>query len=299
MMVKTVNKIKCDVRRFVTLSFFFLRHLFQRTIHDRLTVSAGYMAYVTLLSLVPLISVVLAALSIFPSFAEMGNEIKHFVLENFVPASSEVLEQYLDQFVENAGKMTAVGVVFLFVVALMLISAIETTLNYIWRVEQPRRLLISFSVYWMVLTLGPVLVGTSLGVSSYLGSLNILNQVQGQEFIQPTLLRLVPFVLTTLSFIGLYRLVPNTNVHMGHATVGALTASLLFEVCKKGFAWYVVTFPSYELIYGAVAIVPILFVWVYLSWCVVLLGAEITAALGERESWDKVARKQSSSEMID
>ena len=264
----------------------FIKHLYQRVIHDRLTVNAGYMTYVTLLSLVPLVSVVFAALSVFPSFSEMGNEIKHFVLENFVPASSEVLEQYLDQFVANAGKMTAVGIAFLFVVALMLISAVDDCLNYIWRVKQKRRYLISFSIYWMVLTLGPVLVGTSLGVSSYLGSLNVLNALEGQEFLQPTFLRLLPFFLTTLAFLGLYRLVPNTDVGLKEAIIGATAASLMFEISKKGFAWYLVTFPSYELIYGAVAIVPILFVWVYVSWCIVLLGAEITAALGEREIWD-------------
>lgn len=243
------------------------------------------MAYVTLLSLVPLISVVLAALSIIPGFAEIGNEIKHFVLHNFIPASGEVLETYLDQFVSNAGKMTAVGVAFLFVVALMLISAIDASLNYIWRVKEKRSPVVSFSIYWMVLTLGPVLVGSSIGVSSYLGSLNILASIEGQAHIQAPLLRLLPFILTSFAFWGLYHLVPNTKVNWKHALIGALTASLLFELGKKCFSLYLVTFPSYELIYGAVAVVPILFVWVYLSWCIVLLGAEITASLGERANW--------------
>ncbi|KXF82528.1 virulence factor BrkB family protein [Enterovibrio coralii] len=283
-MVEAVERLKHSLLRMGHILFAFARHLVLRVSHDRLTVSAGHMAYVTLLSLVPLITVVLSALSIFPSFADAGEQIKSFVLHNFVPASSEVLEQYLNEFVANAGKMTAVGVGFLFVVALMLISAIDASLNYIWRVKHKRAPVISFSIYWMVLTLGPVMVGTSIGVSSYLGSLNLLN-VEGSEMWAPQLLRLLPFTLTTLAFFGLYTLVPNRRVVIWHALTGAVFASLLFEFSKKGFSIYVAKFPSYELIYGALAVIPLLFVWVYLSWCIVLLGAEVTASLGERSLW--------------
>lgn len=280
-----VENVKHTIKQNMELSISFIRYLLSRIGHDRLFVNAGYMAYVTLLSLVPLISVILSALSIIPGFSEIGAEIKHFVLHNFIPASGEVLETYLDQFVSNAGKMTAVGVAFLFVVALMLISAIDASLNYIWRVKEKRSTLVSFSIYWMVLTLGPVLVGSSIGISSYLSSLKVLAILDGQQDIQPMLLRLLPFILTSLAFWGLYQLVPNTRVNWKHAFLGALAASVLFEFGKKSFALYIVTFPSYELIYGAVAVVPILFVWVYLSWGIVLLGAEITASLGERDLW--------------
>lgn len=262
----------------------FVLHLLQRLGHDRLTVSAGNMAYVTLLSLVPLIYVLLSALSMVPMFADVGDQLKSVLLENLVPASSDVLETYLNKFVANAGKMTAIGVVFLFVVALMLISAIDQNLNYIWRTNKKRPLVFSFSIYWMVLTLGPVLVGTSLVVSSYLSSLPFL-QVEGHKLFAPLLLRGLPFVLTTLAFLGLYTVVPNKKVELKHAAVGAICAGLLFECGKKLFALYVVTFPSYELIYGALAVVPVLFIWVYLSWCIVLFGAEVTATLGEEASW--------------
>lgn len=286
-MDEALERLKQTVSRTGQLTFTFARHLVRRVIHDRLTVTAGYMAYVTLLSLVPLITVVLSALSLIPGFAEAGDQIRSFVLHNFVPASGDALEQYLNQFVANAGKMTAVGVAFLFVVALMLISAIDKSLNYIWRVRHKRALVVSFSIYWMVLTLGPVLVGSSLGVSSYLGSLNLLN-IEGADVWAPALLKLLPFVLTSLAFLGLYTLVPNCQVRLGHAFIGAVTASILFEFSKKGFAFYATNFPSYELIYGALAVVPLLFVWVYLSWCIVLVGAEVTAALGERKMWDLV-----------
>lgn len=272
----------------------YFKYLSRRIGHDRLTVAAGSMAYVTLLSLVPLVTVVLSALSTFPVFAGLGEVLQNFVIENFVPAAGEVVKQYLNEFVANAGKMTAVGIGALFVVALMLISAVDTALNYIWRVREKRRAVISFSIYWMVLTLGPILLGSSIAVSSYLGSLNLL----GSETVNGALqqfLRGLPVIMSTSAFLGLYLLVPNTKVRFRHALIGALTASVLFELSKKGFALYITNFPSYQLIYGALAVVPILFVWVYLCWCIVLLGAEITASLGEGVHWHPAERQKTKS----
>ncbi|KHT61823.1 virulence factor BrkB family protein [Photobacterium gaetbulicola] len=267
----------------------FSGYLQHRIGHDRLTVTAGSMAYVTLLSLVPLITVVLSALSTFPVFAGLGELLQNFVIENFVPAAGEVVKQYLNEFVANAGKMTAVGVAALFVVAMMLISSIDKSLNYIWRVHEKRRPVISFSIYWMVLTLGPILVGSSIAVSSYLGSLNLLGSDAVNGLLQRSL-RWLPVIMSSSAFLGLYLLVPNTKVRFRHALVGAVIASILFELSKKGFALYITNFPSYQVIYGALAVVPILFVWVYLCWCIVLFGAEITASLGERSHWHPEAK---------
>ncbi|MGF1732698.1 virulence factor BrkB family protein [Photobacterium kasasachensis] len=281
---------KWNWRRPLFLSIAYLKYLNRRIGHDRLTVAAGSMAYVTLLSLVPLLTVVLSALSSFPVFAGLGEVLQNFVIENFVPAAGEVVKQYLNEFVANAGKMTAVGVAALFVVALMLISSIDKSLNYIWRVHEKRRPVISFSIYWMVLTLGPILVGTSIAVSSYLGSLNLLDSEAVSGVFQQAL-RGLPVIMSSCAFLGLYLLVPNTKVRFNHALIGALIASMLFELSKKGFALYITNFPSYQVIYGALAVIPILFVWVYLCWCIVLLGAEITASLGERVHWQPTAKK--------
>lgn len=290
-MADAVNRDKTNIDLLAKQGRAFGNHLFHRVTHDRLTVSAGYMAYVTLLSLVPLVTVVLSAFSSFPGFDGVGKTLQQFVINNFVPAAGEILEEYLNQFVTNAGKMTAVGVTFLFVVAIMLISAIDKSLNYTFRVTKKRPIMISFAVYWMVLTLGPILIGTSIALSSYLTSLSIL-QAGFASDVFTTLLRALPFILTTLAFIGLYMVVPNVRVKINHALLGAMTASLLFEASKKGFALYVSNFPSYQLIYGALAVVPILFVWVYFSWCIVLFGAELTAALGERSIWLPVEVKK-------
>ena len=277
-------------REYVFLSYLntfwaFTVYLFKRLAHDRLTMTAGSMAYVTLLSLVPLLTVILAALSVIPEFANSGDLLKNFVIENFMPAASEVLKQYLDQFVANAAKMTAVGIGVLFVVAMMLISSIDQALNYIWRVKEKCRPLISFAIYWMVLTLGPILVGSSIAISSYMASLTALQGGALNDLTQ-LFLHWLPVVMSTCAFLGLYLLVPNCKVRFRHALIGAITASILFESSKRGFALYIAHFPTYQLIYGALAVIPILFIWVYLCWGIVLLGAQITASLGERNHWD-------------
>lgn len=291
-MADTAHRYKLKLPPFALLSLNFFHHLTARISHDRLTVSAGYMAYITLLSLVPLVTVLLTALSGFPAFSGVGIVIQEFVIQNFVPAAGDAVKGALNEFVANTGKMTAVGGAFLFVAAIMLISAIDKSLNYIWRVQEKRRVVFSFSMYWMVLTLGPLLVGTSIAATSYITSLKLIES-EAVTGLYTHLLGWLPIMLSFSAFLGLYLLVPNKKIYFRHALCGALVAGLLFELSKKGFALYITQFPSYQMIYGALAAVPILFVWVYLCWCIVLLGAEITASLGERVQWDPSSQLQS------
>ncbi len=254
------------------------RHFASRCAEDQITVNAGYLAYVTLLSLVPLVAVGVAIFSAFPGFESIRLSIENFIFNNFLPTSTDVIREHIASFSGNANKMTAVGVGFLAVVALFLIRNVDATLNRIWRISRPRQTMISFAIYWMVLTLGPVLLGASLGVTSYIVSLASIAD-QGIPGFSGLLLKLLPYVISTAGFALLYTLVPNTRVPISAALPGAIFAAVLFEISKKAFAFYLTHFPSYEVIYGALATVPILFVWVYLSWIVVLLGAEFTVCL--------------------
>ncbi|MDW6002625.1 virulence factor BrkB family protein [Vibrio mangrovi] len=272
----------------------FSRYLWRRIIHDRIQVNAGYLAYISLLSFVPMVTVLLSVLSAFSIFDDAGEVIQTFVITHFVPAAGEAVNQALHDFVSNTSKMTAFGGLFLFIVALTLISNIDKTLNYIWRVHQKRRWVFSFSMYWMVLTLGPLLVGASLAVTSYIASLNLVSNETLHGFSQ-WLLRRLPFLLSFAAFTGLYVLVPNKKVRVRHALSGALIAALLFEISKSGFTAYITHFPSYQVIYGALAAIPILFIWVYFSWLIVLLGAEVTASLGEYDSWHEDMLKSDNS----
>ncbi|NIY93566.1 virulence factor BrkB family protein [Vibrio diazotrophicus] len=267
-------------------TFAFSRYLLLRVKHDRVNVNAGYLAYITLLSIVPMFTVSLAIMSSFEIFSNVGEVLQDFVIEHFVPAAGLAVRTALSEFIANTAKMTAVGSVFLFVAALMLISNIDKNLNYIWRVRNKRRVVFSFSMYWMILTLGPLLLGASIAVTSYITSLKIIDS-EALVGVYNLFLRWLPFLLSFFAFSGLYLLVPNKKVYIYHSLAGALVAAVLFELSKKAFAAYITHFPSYQLIYGALAAIPILFVWIYLCWVIVLIGAEVTAALGERECWSE------------
>lgn len=252
----------------------------QRCQRDQVGMISGYLAYISLLSLVPLVAVAFSVLNAFPMFSGLRLDIEAFVYANVVPSRGDELQTYINSFVENIGRMTTVGVLFLVVVALMLMHNIDKTLNKIWRVQKRPRLLISLSIYWMILTLGPILLGASIALTSYLAALTHVADSY-TPWLSTLLLTLAPYVVSFLAFFILYQLVPNTRVRYRYAFYGAMFSSVVFEMLKNAFALYIQHFPSYQAIYGALALVPILFVWVYLCWVVVLLGAELTALLQE------------------
>ncbi len=256
----------------------YLNYLFKRFKEDRIIVYSGYLSFVTLLSIVPLLAVLFSVFSLFPVFQEWRGEVESFVFKNFVPTLGESIQGYLIRFVENATNMTSLGLVALFLVALLLISSIDHTLNHIWRVRKNRRQLVSFSIYWVVLTLGPVLIGTSLLTTSYLFSLTGFEE-NTQLAVRKLFLAFLPYLASFSSFLLIYLLVPHTRVHFWSALSGAMIASVLFEISKSAFAFYLIHFPVYKDIYGALAIIPLLFVWVFISWVVILVGAQVAASL--------------------
>ena len=258
------------------LLFYFSR----RVKREQIQVVAGYLSYVCLMSLVPLIVVMLSVMTAFPLFAELQQTVEQFVYQNFVPAAGDVVQEYLTGFVANASKMSAVAISFLFVAALLLISSIDNTFNKIWRVTDKRRTITSFAMYWMVLTLGPILVGASIALSSYIVSIVAVDQYDVLGLFD-IFLRLLPLLSSIIAFVILYMAVPNKAGPFKYAISGAFVAGVLFEFAKKAFALYIAAFPSYQVIYGALATIPIIFLWVYVSWLIVLVGAMITVSLQE------------------
>lgn len=269
----------------------FGRLLWARVNHDRVSMMAGSLAYVSLLSLVPLVTVVFSLFAAFPMFGEVSEQLKHLIFTNFVPAAGDVVQSYIEQFVANSSKMTAVGAVGLIVTALLVISSVDGALNHIWRSRTQRPIVYSFAIYWMVLTLGPILVGASMAISTYLLSIRWL-AMTGVYSLVDQVLRIFPLLLSCASFWLIYCVVPTQRVPARDALIGAVVAGLLFELGKKGFGLYVTMFPSYQLIYGVLAVIPILFVWVYWSWCIVLLGAEITVSLSEYRAMHQRAKRE-------
>ncbi|GAC32414.1 virulence factor BrkB family protein [Paraglaciecola polaris] len=262
-------------RRWLPKANIFVRMFVSHCQRDGITVSAGHLAYVSLLSLVPFIMVFFTILSAFPAFSEVRGEIESLIFGNFIPTSGDLIQGYVAEFVGNASKMGAIGILSLVVVALLLISNIDKTLNRIWQAKSERPIIFTLAIYWMILTLGPLLIGLSVIMSSYLVA--FANSAEAYTMGATTaMLKTVPFIASVCAFFILYMIVPNKRINPRHAIVGAFVGALLFELSKKGFSFYITHFPSYQMIYGAMAVIPILFVWVYLSWIVVLLGAELT-----------------------
>jgi membrane protein len=176
--------------------------------------------------------VMLSVMTAFPLFAELQQSIEQFVYQNFVPAAGDTVQLYLTGFVANASKMSAVAISFLFVAALLLISSIDSTFNKIWRVTDKRRTITSFAMYWMVLTLGPKLVGASIALSSYLVSIVPVDEYDVLGLFD-VFLRLLPLLSSIIAFVILYMAVPNKAVPFKFAFTGALVAGILFELAKS------------------------------------------------------------------
>ncbi len=247
---------------------------------------AAALSFSSVLALVPLLTVVFSALSLFPIFETWSGAIQNFIYGNFVPQLGDQIQGYLQEFSANAGQLTLWGLVFLIVTSLTLLATIEDAFNEIWQVKSGRHLGQRILVYWTMLTLGPILIAVSLSLSSYLFSLSVLQEQNVVLSLKAQLLSALPFLLELLAFVLFYYSVPNCDVRFKYAVIGGLIAALLFELSKYGFGQYLVHFNSYQRIYGALAVLPVFLIWIYLSWLVVLIGAYITAALGELRKTD-------------
>ena len=254
-----------------------LRTLRQRLREDHLALTASSLTFTTLISLVPLVTVMLALFTAFPMFGRFQIALQQYFLQSLVPdnIARPVLEA-LTQFAGQANQMGSAGLVLLGLTALALMFTIDRTLNAIWRVPKPRPLAQRVLVYWAAMTLGPLVLGASLSFSSYAVSAS-RGLVRTLPFEWGLLLNLIEFGMLALSIACLFRYVPNTHVRWTHAWSGALFVALGFELAKRALGWYVKSVPGYSVVYGAFATLPIFFLWIYLSWLIVLLGAVVAA----------------------
>lgn len=243
--------------------------------------SAAALAYTTLLSIVPLIGVLFSLFGDLPVFSDISESVWEFVFANFVPEFGRTIQGYLIDFSLNASRMTHAGIVALIVVALLLMWEIESAINQAWKVPVSRNPVKRFSIYLVVLTGTPILLGISLYSTSYVLALPVIRDVDASLMLKARLLTIMPFLSTTLAFSLLYNLVPNQRVNRYHAIIGGVFAAVCFEVAKFSFGLYIKAVPTYEVIYGALAIIPMFLVWTYLSWVIVLLGAQVVCCLSE------------------
>jgi membrane protein len=250
----------------------------ERFREDRLGLTASSLTFTTMIALVPLITVGLAVFTAFPMFAKFQDVLQKWLIESLVPdnIARQVLG-YLNQFAGKANRLGAVGLAFLLASALALILTIDRTLNSIWRVRTPRPFARRVQIYWTALTLGPLLLGVSLSMTSY--AVSASKGIAGGGAGVSLVLNTLQFALVAAGMAAMYRYVPNTHVRWGHAWMGGVFVSTGMEVAKKVLTVYLVNVPTYSVVYGAFATVPILLIWIYVAWVIVLLGAALTAYL--------------------
>jgi len=251
----------------------------ERFREDRLGITASSLTFTTTISLVPLFTVALAVFSAFPMFDRLQVTLQRWLVQSLVPPDiAKQVFSYLNQFAGKAGQIGWAGALVLLVTALALILTIDRKLNDIWRVRQPRSFTQRVLVYWAVLTLGPLLLAVSLTVTTYAvtASRGVVSGLPGGvRFLLDT----VQFALLTGGIAALYRYVPNTRVRWSHALIGGIFVATGLELAKKLLAWYLAQVPTYSVVYGTFATVPILLVWFYVAWVIVLLGAVVAAYL--------------------
>ena len=257
----------------------FVRRVVARTRNTGLARTAGSLAFTTVLGLVPMATVAFAFVARFPVFQQWLDALETFLLKYTLPGgANEVVHGYVREFTGKASGLTGLSIVFILVTATLVIATIEREINALWGIGLRRPIARRFAVYLLGTTLGPVLVGASISLTTWLFTQS-LAAVPMEATLADFAVKPLPLVLSTLALALLYALVPNRHVPWRHAFAGAFAAALAFEGAKHGFAVYVKNVSNYELVYGTLAALPVFLIWIYVCWLIVLAGAAVTATL--------------------
>ena len=251
----------------------------ERFREDHLGLTASSLTFTTILALVPFFTVALAVFTAFPIFRQLQDALQRWLVSSLVPDSiSRQVLGYLTQFAAKASSLGAAGFSILLITALALILTMDRTLNDIWRVQRLRPLGQRVLIYWAAITLGPLLMGASLAVTSYVMSASgglVKSVPDGVQLLFDS----IQFLVLAAGMAALYHYVPNTPVRWRHAWAGGFFVAVCIELAKKVLSLYLSKVPTYSMVYGAFATLPILLVWIYVAWVIVLLGAVVTAYL--------------------
>ncbi|WP_137176074.1 YihY family inner membrane protein, partial [Massilia sp. HP4] len=264
-----------------------VRFAARRLREERLPQVAGSLTFTTTLALVPLLTIVLAIFTMFPAFGEVRETIDAWFVQNLMPkAIASTISGNLTQFADKAKGLSALGAVALLFTTAATMSLIERVFNQIWSVRQPRPIAQRLLVYWALLSLGPLLFGLSISFTSQM--MDVTGGLERDASLPGTLFfTLASVAVTTAGYTLLYVVVPNRAVAWRDAFWGALAAAIAFEIAKRGFGLFIRQFPTYAIIYGALAALPLFLVWIYVTWMITLVGAVLTAALPvvKHERW--------------
>lgn len=261
--------------------FLFIRLVSNRFHSERCWRMAAGLSYTSLLAVVPLSAIAFSMLTAFPVFEGVHERLQNAVFTNFLPSSAVALSGYLDQFITNTTSLSAIGIIALGATAILLLGTIESDFNAIFRVRRPRPLIPRLLVFWGMITLGPLLLGASFSLTTYL---YIATEWMGLDLdsgLFGIAGRLIPTALIIFSLTFFFMVIPNKQINFRSAIVGGTISGILFVLLRSVFGWYVITFPTYQNVYGTLSVVPIFLIWMYLSWSVVLLGGVITTATSD------------------
>lgn len=265
-----------------------LRTLARRFGQDNLAQTAGSLTFTTLISLVPLLTVALAVFTAFPAFGKLQGQVQAHLAQSMLPEGlSDKVYHYLSDFAAKAKSLGLVSVIFLIVTATSMMLTVDRALNAIWRTPRPRSLAQRVLLYWAGFTLGPLVLGASIGLMSYVAGAHrgLLHQLPGGA---GALLSVASWAVMAAALAAMFRFIPNTEVDWRDALIGGVVAALAFSLGGRALAWYFSSVTTYTAVYGAFATLPLLLLWVYFSWIAVLVGAMIAAylpALRARATW--------------
>lgn len=247
---------------------------------NQLPLRSTALAYTTLLSLVPLLTVTFALFKAFGGLDRTMKPVQDFILSNLSTGAGTTVVEYLNQFIENyrSGTVGLIGFILLVLSLISVLTSIERSFNDIWGIPKSRSFIKRFTAYWSLITIGPVLLGLSLTITGMLQSNRLVTQILSLSGYQQFLIAKIPWLTTWALFTVLYLVMPNTNVRIRSALIGGVIGGTLWEIAKIGYTVYAAKVVTYSAVYGSLGIIPIFLVWIYYTWLVVLIGAQLAYA---------------------
>ena len=262
----------------------FIKFVGRRFGEDRCLRMAAGLSYTSLLAVVPLTAIAFSMLAAFPVFEGVRETIQEAVFANLLPETADAAKHHFNTFVQNTTTLSAVGIIALAATAVLLLATIEADLNSIFRVVRSRAIVPRLLVFWALLTLGPLLLGASFSLATYFYAATQWIGIESEGGTAAFFGTILPTVMMIILLAVFYIIIPNRPVSLTAGLAGGALAGIAFTVLRKIFGWYIITFPTYQNIYGAMSVIPIFLVWMYLSWLVVLIGALLTASVSEWQS---------------
>ncbi|MDX8390562.1 MAG: YihY family inner membrane protein [Mariprofundaceae bacterium] len=275
------------LKRHVATVLRFSGRVIMRFVDDRCIQRASALGFASLLAIVPLVALGFSAFTTFHVFDHISEQVRHALIANLLPTSQQVVMDYLGTVVEKSAAISIFGFLGLLFTSTALLYTMEEAFNHIWGITRDRSWFSKFITFWLILTLSPILIGTSITITSYFAAIPIFRDVAEGATLLKQVPFLLPWLISSMAMTALYKALPNTPVPLRFAIIGGFAAGVLFEAIKLGFAWYITELANYEKIYGALGTLPVFLIWLYLIWVVVLIGAEVVYCLQYPEQSSK------------